>query len=65
MIHILGFSYESLKKFNNIYYVESEDSSDNKKRAYAISPKVLMFARKYFNCANIKEFLWKFKKKDK
>ena len=59
MIHILGFSYESFERFpggkDSTYYIESEDSSDSTKiRAYIKTPKVLAFAKKYFNCNDFK-----------
>ena len=57
MIHILGFSYESFEYFPNgkdsTYYIETEDPTINLKRAYIKTPKVLSFAKKYFNCNNI------------
>jgi hypothetical protein len=58
MIHILGFSYESFEYFPNgkdsVYYIDMEDNANNIKRAFIKSPRVLNFAKKYFNCNDIK-----------
>ena len=54
--HILGFMYELFDKFpigfDNVIKTENETRTNNEKK-FIISPKVVEYAKKYFNCDSI------------
>ena len=56
LTHILGFMYDLFDKFeigfNNVIKTDIEKRTNNTKK-FIISPKVLAYAKKYFNCSDI------------
>ena len=61
LTHILGFMYELFDKyeigFSNVIKTDMEirtiQGKERKEKKYIISPRVVSYAKKYFNCENI------------